>query len=169
MRFMTMSVGALALVMTCGCQKPDNAPSSESADPTATASVNTEKIDIDEQAAEKTSQTPSPSPVELEPLPEPEGEDGQFSISQVMELAHENKLYKQLMKDSFPPEVGQRLITLYTALPTQSSPEGDNEDWQTRSVALRDSAQMIVDGNPDGVAALRRAVNCSSCHSRHKP
>ena len=167
MRFMTMSVGALALVMTCGCQKPDNAPSSESADPTATASANTEKLDFDEQAAEKTSQTPSP--VELEPLPEPEGEDGQFSISQVMELAHENKLYKQLMKDSFPPEVGQRLITLYTALPTQSSPEGDDEDWQTRSVALRDSAQMIVDGNPDGVAALRRAVNCSSCHSRHKP
>lgn len=113
---------------------------------------------------------PSREPLDLETLPDGEGEvEGTFSVSQIMELAHENKLYRELFVDDFDPAAGERLVLLYSSLPQQSSPKSDAEDWTKRATALLDAAKSVVAGEQGSVAAYKRAVNCNSCHSRHKP
>lgn len=108
-------------------------------------------------------------PIVLDELPEPEGEDGHFSISQIMQLANETKLYKELLKDELDSAVAERLLVLYSDLPTQSSPRGSDEDWNDRSPKLADAVKLIIAGDSAGKVELKKAVNCNSCHSRHKP
>lgn len=115
-------------------------------------------------------------PTVLEPLPEPEGQtDGQdsiYTIAQVMTLAHDNKLYRELFSQPVDPIVGERLIRLYEDLPKQDPPLGDPAQWRERTNALIDAAKAIVQPakapNPEAIAAFKRAVNCNSCHSRHR-
>ena len=136
--------------------------------PTKPNSAETQEV-----AAETTPPEPSVAaskPIELEPLPEMEGDvGGTFSIAQVMQLAHKNKLYRELFQDDFAPAVGERLLLLYTSLPKQGSPKGDAEDWVKRSTSLANAARKVIEGGQGGVAEFKRAVNCNSCHSRHKP
>lgn len=114
-----------------------------------------------------------PKPVILEPLPEPEGEGGKFSISQVMQLAHENKLYRKLYKVPLDPKVGQRITVLYEGLSEQTPPVGEPESWQQRSSALRDAALAIINDSDakevdkKKLRAFQKAINCNNCHNQH--
>lgn len=148
---------AFILPMGCG-----NRESEESISPNETVSGDS----VEEKEVPVAS---VPAPIELETLPEPAGSNGQFSIKQVMQLAHKNKLYRQATSESPAPGALERLLVLYQALPTQASAIGDPEDWKKRSTALVDATQMVIDGAAEAPDAFRRAVNCNSCHSRHKP
>ena len=124
-------------------------------------------------AATPSSAEPTPPTVEepfvLEELPDAEGPDDAFSIKQVMQLAHENRLYRELLKEKVDPAVAERLGRLYESLSKQSPPKGDEESWRERTTALLESTRKVVAGDADGPGEFRRAVNCNSCHSRHRP
>lgn len=141
-----------------GCSSSDPPPPAEESLATDTAS---------EAPVEKAK--PKADPIELEPLPDPEGTDGAFTISQVMQLAHENRLYRQLFKQPVQPEVAERLTLLYSSLPLNDPPKGEEEGWQKRSNALVSAAKKVIDGDEDGPGAFKKAVNCNSCHGRHRP
>ena len=147
----------LLVVFEVGCSPPTKPSQPETSDVVVSQSEPKKVVE-------------EPKPVELEPLPSFEGAvEGTFSISQVMQLAHKNKLYRELFNEGFDPSVGERLAMLYASLPKQSSPKGDAEDWTKRSNALADAAAKVVAGEDGAAAAFKRAVNCNSCHSRHKP
>lgn len=150
------------LVGLVGCGGPETPTTSVS-----DASAETESTTGSESTAPEPV-APKPEPIELSELPEPEGEDGTFTIAQVMQEAHDNKLYRSLFKTPVDSAVAERLTLLYASLPLQTPPEGEDESWQQRSTALVTAAQMVIDGDPKGAAAIRKAVNCNSCHSRHK-
>lgn len=168
-------LAAATLGLTTGCNPNSNNASnpidSESTSGSGSGSSN-EPITGPANDSTNTAVAPErPSEaVELESLPEGEGEaEGTFSISQVMELAHQNKLYRDFFDGEFEAQVGERLVMLYESLPSQSSPKGDDDDWKERSTNLLNAAKDVLAGKDDSVAAFKRAVNCNSCHSRHKP
>ncbi|MEM1226037.1 MAG: hypothetical protein AAGJ40_10075 [Planctomycetota bacterium] len=111
----------------------------------------------------------APEPVlELPAIPAGESDDGALTISQVMLVAHDSKIYRRLMKEGPRDEDVQFMQTVYKDLPSRESPKGDNEDWVQRSQALVDAVDMIAMDDPSGISAFKRAVNCNSCHSRHR-
>ncbi|MEL6106067.1 MAG: hypothetical protein AAFU85_08525 [Planctomycetota bacterium] len=130
------------------------------------------------QAAGDTSASPSDEPtaavtspppaIELADLPEPDGEDGKYSVAQVMQLAHKSRLYRELFRVPVDPNVAERLTLLYSGLPSQSPPEGDDDSWIERSTALVESAEKIIAGDAESIPAFKKAVNCNSCHNRHR-
>ncbi|MEO1525841.1 MAG: hypothetical protein AAFX06_10415 [Planctomycetota bacterium] len=129
----------------------------------------TESTDSLKPSEEADSNEPTPpAPIELAELPDPEGEDGKYSIAQVMELAHSSRLYRQLFRVPVDPEVAERLTILYSGLPSQSPPNGEADSWNERSQALLDSATKIIQGDADSIPAFKKAVNCNSCHNRHR-
>ncbi|MEM9586148.1 MAG: hypothetical protein AAGA03_02610 [Planctomycetota bacterium] len=147
-----MPILGMACVFGCG-SKP--APESSNLSPS----------EADPVAAQ---QETEPEPVELESLPEPEGDSGGFSIGQVMRLAHDNKLYRNLLKPNPDKAVIERIHLLYKGLPQQTPPKGESESWQIKTTALIAAVDSIASGEADGDKALKRAVNCNSCHSRHR-
>ena len=151
----------MSTLLVLGCGRPADPPMAENTPEPTVAETSAPEVVADEK--------PVPAPVELEPLPDPEGEEGLYSISQVMEYAHKNKLYRELFSPPVDEAVAERLITLYQSLPKQSSPKGDPDDWTTRAEALASSAEGVINGDADAGKAFRKAVNCNSCHSRHKP
>lgn len=157
----------LTLVISCsGCSENPNDPTGEPVSNAPPASDQIASVDKSNGAAE-------PKPVELEPLPAPEGEEGKFSIPQVMQLAHENKLYRKLYKVPLNAEVAQRLTVLYEGLPEQTPPVGSPESWQKRSTALRDAVMAIINDidakelDKKKLRALQKAINCNTCHNQH--
>lgn len=106
--------------------------------------------------------------IELPELPEGEAEDGGFTISQVMLAAHDSKLYREILGDSPDPETVGVMQELYADLPKRTPPKGEIEDWEERATALVSAVDAIAAGDPKGANQLKRAVNCSSCHSRHR-
>lgn len=155
---------AIGLTMTLsGCAETPPNPAPKTAEPasqSATQAPNRE--------TESASEPSPPAPIELAELPEPDGEDGQYSIAQVMQLAHKSRLYRELFRVPVDPAVGERLKLLYSGLSSQSPPEGDADSWQERSAALIESAEKIIAGDADSIPAFKKAVNCNSCHNRHR-
>jgi hypothetical protein len=47
-------------------------------------------------------------------------------------------------------------------------PKGSPENWKTKTTALVDAAQAVVEGSAGSGAALKKAANCKACHETHK-
>ena len=144
---------------------------SDSAKNTASSEAAEEQVDDSTAQAAVPETPPTPKampPLELEELPDPDGSAGTYSISQVMQLAHENRLFRRLMTDSPDMAAAERLLVLYEALPKQQPPKGEPESWEKRSTALITATKAVIDGSPDGTTAFKKAVNCQGCHSNHR-
>ena len=156
-----LKTAALTTLLLVGCSKsPEQSPSEVS-------DVAVEREGSPTEAP-ITAASPETEPIELEPLPEPEGVEGGFSIAQVMQMAHENKLYRELYSVPADPAVVERLLTLYEKLPSQTPPKGDAEDWKERATSLVDAVKTIAGGDEAGVSAYKKSINCNSCHNRHR-
>lgn len=149
-----------------GCQQESDAIDSQS--PVSNEAASTRPTNQPTPQVADSAEMPAKQAIELEPLPEPEGDGGTFSISQIMEFGHDNKLYRELLKSPVDPAAGERMILLYTDLPKQTPPKGDVEDWQKRATSLLDAAKSAIAGQDGSEAALKRAVNCNSCHQRFR-
>lgn len=149
---------ALAVGLLPGCAGNESTSEDEPAGDTSIAS----------QPAPAPAKSEPPAEAPLEPLPEPEGDDDQYTISQVMKLAHETRLYRKLFSTPVDPKIGERLTVLYESLPSQEPPMGSVEDWQAKTTALVESAKAVIGGDEASIGAFKKAVNCSSCHGRHR-
>ncbi|OYP38223.1 hypothetical protein CGZ80_03110 [Rhodopirellula sp. MGV] len=159
---MLAGLGTTSLV---GCGTPDATDAAATAESQSESAPNTTDLDA---TAQNESKTPEPAQEPLPELPAGEAEDGGYTIAQVMQLAHDNKLYRRLFDQPADPEVIERMKLLYAELPKRQPPKGDPEQWQERSTALVEAVVAIEAGNEQGIAMLKRAANCSSCHGRHR-
>lgn len=98
-----------------------------------------------------------------------EDEKPEFTIKQVMEKAHKNKLMNKLAEGKGTKEEAQELLKMYKALGGNKPPKGDVEGWKKKTVELIDAAQAVVDGKEGAGTRLQKAANCAACHKEHKP
>jgi hypothetical protein len=47
-------------------------------------------------------------------------------------------------------------------------PKGTEDSWKKLNDALIKASKEIVEGKPNGIEDLKKAVNCGACHSAHK-
>lgn len=93
----------------------------------------------------------------------------EYTIKQVMEKAHKNKLINKLAEGKGTKEEAQELLKMYKALGANKPPKGDVEGWKKKTVVLIEAAQDVVDGKDGAGAKLKAAANCAGCHKEHKP
>ena len=115
---------------------------------------------------------------EIPAAPPGGADDGGYTIVQTMNELHDSRLYRGLLSPDPPPALIALAQTLYADLPRRTPPRGDPDDWNTRATALvtavddlaaaRLAAARPDAARPDAAAAYRRAVNCNSCHTRHR-
>lgn len=98
-------------------------------------------------------------------------EDGkpEYTIKQVMKIAHKDGLLKKVTSGAGSKEDAEQLLTLYQALGENKPPKGSQADWDAKTEALVKAAQAVVDGKAGATAELKKAANCAACHKAHKP
>jgi hypothetical protein len=98
-----------------------------------------------------------------------EDDKPKYTIKQVMEKAHKNKLLNKVAAGEGTKEDAQQLLELYQALGKNQPPKGEAEGWKKKTVAIAEAAKEVVDGKPGAGAKLTKAANCANCHKEHKP
>jgi cytochrome c556 len=93
----------------------------------------------------------------------------QYTIKEVMKEAHKEGLLKKVVSGKGSEADAERLLVLYKALAANEPPKGDAESWKTKTEALVQAAQGVVDGKPGAAGQLKKAANCVACHKLHKP
>ncbi|QDV62900.1 hypothetical protein [Crateriforma conspicua] len=91
-----------------------------------------------------------------------------LSVGDVMQAVHESKAYREWLKPPIDPDLGQLVVRMYRHLASQVPPKGDPLDFQTRAGELADAADAVLQQGDEAVPRFRRAVNCNSCHARHR-
>ncbi len=93
----------------------------------------------------------------------------QYTIKEVMKEAHKEGLLKQVFSGKGSKVDAERLLVLYKALGANEPPKGDAASWKSKTTALVEAAQGVVDGKAGAAAHLKKAANCAACHKAHKP
>ncbi|HVX13221.1 MAG TPA: hypothetical protein VHC22_18695 [Pirellulales bacterium] len=96
-------------------------------------------------------------------------EKPKYTIKEVMKKAHKDGLMKKLADGGGTKADAEELLDLYKAMAKNKAPKGDAESWKTKTKALVDAAQNVVDDKPGARAELMKAANCAECHKAHKP
>jgi hypothetical protein len=95
-------------------------------------------------------------------------QEKQYTIAEVMKLAHKDGLLKKVATGKANDEEKKLLVTLYKSMAGNKPPRGDEESWKEKTVLLvaaAESAQKAEEGFAD---KLVKATDCKSCHDEHK-
>jgi hypothetical protein len=97
-------------------------------------------------------------------------EKPKYDIETIMEKAHDKDsgIYHKVVANKASDEQKKELLVLYTELGKNKPPKGDAKSWKDKTTALVSAAKEVVDGKGTGVADLKKAANCMSCHKVHK-
>ena len=90
-----------------------------------------------------------------------------LTIGDVMEEAHESGLLKKVLEGKASKEEKAKLADLYTSLPLNKPPKGDDKSWKTKTTALLDAAKAVVK-DEKAIPKLKSASTCAACHKVHK-
>lgn len=96
-------------------------------------------------------------------------EKPKYTIKEVMKKAHKDGLMKKLADGGGTKADAEELLDLYKAMGKNKAPKGEAESWKTKTKALVDAAQNLVDDKPGARDELKKAANCAECHKAHKP
>ncbi|HEV3343929.1 MAG TPA: hypothetical protein VG125_26380 [Pirellulales bacterium] len=96
-------------------------------------------------------------------------EKPKYTIKEVMKKAHKDGLMKKLADGGGTKTDAEELLDLYKAMGKHKAPKGDAESWKTKTKALVDAAQAVVDDKAGARDELKKAANCAECHKAHKP
>jgi hypothetical protein len=94
-----------------------------------------------------------------------------FDIETIMDKAHgekNDKILKKVLDGKANDAEKKELLELYTELGKNKPPKGEAKSWKEKTKALSVAAKEVVDGKEAGVADLKKAANCASCHKAHK-
>jgi hypothetical protein len=92
-----------------------------------------------------------------------------FTISEVMQQAHKGGLLKKVQTKEANAEEGKQLVEYYVALTQNKPPMGDEKAWKKQTETMLAGAKLYAEGKKDdGAAALKKAINCGSCHKMFK-
>jgi hypothetical protein len=92
-----------------------------------------------------------------------------FTIKQVMEKAHKNKLLNKVAEGKATEAEAKELVELYRALGKNEPPRGETEAWKKKTVAILEAAEDTVAKKEGAAERLTKAANCANCHKEHKP
>jgi hypothetical protein len=100
----------------------------------------------------------------------PAGQDkAKFTISEVMQQGHKGGLLKKVQEGKANDEDAKLLLDYYQALTLNKPPMGDEAAWKKQTEAMVAAAKLVVDGKKDeGIAALKKEINCMKCHKMFK-
>ena len=98
-------------------------------------------------------------------------EKPKYSIKDVMKKGMNPKsgLLKKVQSGDASDDEKKLLADMLAALGENEPPKGDAESWKKKSKALAKAGKALVDGDENAMAMLKKASNCKSCHSEHKP
>jgi hypothetical protein len=97
-----------------------------------------------------------------------QGNKPKYDISEVMEKAHESKLFEKVGKGEASAAEKKQLVEYYTALTQNKPPKGDPKAWKTKTEKMLDLAKKAEKGDKDAAAGLLKEVNCKACHGAFK-
>jgi hypothetical protein len=93
-----------------------------------------------------------------------------YEIETIMEKAHEKDkgLYHKVVAGKASDAEKKELLELYIDLGKNKPEKGSKESWKEKTGAMVTAAKEVVAGKAEGVAHLKKAVNCKACHDVHK-
>jgi hypothetical protein len=62
----------------------------------------------------------------------------------------------------------KELLSLFVQLASATPPQGDAASWKSKTGALVQASEAVVEGKVGSGDALKRAANCKACHDMHK-
>ena len=100
------------------------------------------------------------------------GEKGKakYTISEVMKKAHKKDvgLLAKVSAGKGDKADAEKLLEMYTELAKNNPPKGGEESWKRFTTGLVAAAKVAVKGGEDAGEKLKKASNCTACHSVHK-
>ncbi|MFN9372960.1 MAG: hypothetical protein ACK6D3_13860 [Planctomycetaceae bacterium] len=91
-----------------------------------------------------------------------------LSIKDAMKEHKKGALKDKVLDGSASADEKKKLVDIYTQMAKNKPPKGTDDNWKKLNDALIKASKDIVDGKPNGVEDLKKAVNCGACHSAHK-
>jgi hypothetical protein len=90
------------------------------------------------------------------------------TTKEVMILAHKSGLMKKAILGTASADEKKELTALYVDLSKNEPAKGSAESWKEKTKALVAAAKDVEAGKPGAGPALRKAVDCDTCHKAHK-
>jgi len=91
-----------------------------------------------------------------------------YTIEEVMEKAHKEKLMKKVLSGDASQEEKLALLDLYLSLPENKPPKGDEKEWNRRATEVVVAAARVVAEREGSLKQLKKVANCTACHKAHK-
>jgi hypothetical protein len=91
------------------------------------------------------------------------------TTKEVMGLAHKSGLMKKAILGTATAAEKKTLTALYVDLAKNEPAKGSAESWKEKTTALVAAARDVEAGKPGAGPALRKAVDCDTCHRDHRP
>lgn len=85
-----------------------------------------------------------------------------------MKKAMKGGLCKKVASGKASDKEKEQLLELFEKLSKAKPHKGDPQSWKEKTGKLVKAAKAIVDGDDQGVKALRKAANCKACHKVHR-
>lgn len=79
----------------------------------------------------------------------------------------DSSLFGKLKAGSATDAEKKELLEMFVSLAGHSPSKGEADSWKTKTTALKDAMQALVDGKGD-LEAVKTAANCKSCHDAHR-
>lgn len=96
-------------------------------------------------------------------------EKPKYTIKEVMKEHKKGALKDKALDGTATAEEKKKLVEMYEAMGKDKPPRGDAANWKKLCDALVKAAKEVEAGKAEGVANLKKAVNCNECHKDHKP
>jgi hypothetical protein len=97
-----------------------------------------------------------------------EKDGSKHTVKEIMKLAHKSGLIKKAILGTATPAEKKGLVELYIELSQDTPAKGSAESWKQLTAALVQSAKDVEAVKPGSGLALRKAVDCDTCHKIHK-
>ena len=97
--------------------------------------------------------------------------DDTLTVKQVMDKYHKGKEapVQTVLAGKADAALLKELLAAYQSMAAQKPSQGDEAVWKTKTNALVEATQGLIDKKADAAAAFKTAVDCKACHSVYKP
>lgn len=93
-----------------------------------------------------------------------------YTLKAIMKdgIKADTSIYKKIEAGSATAEDKAAFLEMCKAMITLEPPKGDADSWKTKTEALVNAVQGVVDGKETATGDLKAAINCKACHTAHK-
>lgn len=94
-----------------------------------------------------------------------------LSSKEVMEQGFkgDTSMFKKISQGNGTQDDFKKLLELSRELAKNEPTKGDAASWSEKTKALVAASELLAQGKPGALDAVKAAANCKACHSVHKP